>query len=189
MKSPPIVLCTLILASIGTLRADNPSATARQPAGTVTSQVFQSENGNVYSSNRIVGSGNTVVTHADGKNHVTIQSTTSGKDNQVIVVRNGKVLSPKQISYKGKANKFWTEKHYDKPLKRELYWCPKTGMWFEYDMITDQYRPSLAVLKREIDRTRQAAEQAVREAERRAMQQIDQTLQGVDQLLESLGGF
>lgn len=189
MKTPRTVLCTLILASFGTLRADDPSEKAGQPSGTVTSHVFQSGSGTVFASNRIVGSGNSVVTHADGKNRVYIQSTSSGKDNQMIVVRNGEVLVPKQISYKGKANHFWTKKQYDKSHKRELYWCPKTGMWFEYDAVADQYRPSLAILKRQLERSRQAAEQAVREAEQQAMEQVDQTLQSVDQLLQSLGGF
>ena len=191
MKTSYLALGLAAVASVGTLAADERKAEPT-PTGTVTTHVFTDGNGSVYSANNIVGSGNTVITNADGQGRVYTQSTTKGRGNRIVVMRNGRLIQPEKIQYKGKDNKFWSKKAYDKTLKRDLFWDAKNRMWFEYQPKTDVYTPSTAMLMREMKRAQMEAKQAMRAAEleaQRTMQQVDQTMQEVDRLLQSLGGF
>jgi hypothetical protein len=44
-------------------------------------------------------------------------------------------------SYQGKAHPFWSQKVFSDTYDCNLYWCPKTKLWFRYVADDDAYRP------------------------------------------------
>ncbi len=93
------------------------------------------------------GSGNKVITTTNSDGVTYYWSQGSGKGNQIIMSGSGKLVNMADLSYKGKDNKFWTKKEFNKQLDTELYWCPKHSLWFRYNEKEDLYQPAPEVFE------------------------------------------
>lgn len=127
--------------------------------------------GQSVTTTQIRGSGNSVTVTSNGSGSIRVSTHDRGQNNQVIVTHNGKIILPKEISYAGKDNKFWSHKKWDAELKQTLYYCAKTKLWFRYHDDKEAYRPAVEYYEREA---------------RRAEAEVQKTLDEVDRLLEEL---
>jgi hypothetical protein len=145
----PLLAAAAALTILGTASAQAPNAPPKNSAKGTT---IIANSGN--------GIGNTIV--IEGSGDVRLVNSRNGIGNNVLV-RNGTVIDLNTLKYRGKDNKFWSQKKWDKALGSDLYWCPKTALWFRYDAKADCYRPEVRVLNREID---DAIDKAMKDLER-----------------------
>jgi hypothetical protein len=80
-----------------------------------------------------------IVTQQPGQPPVVVRS--ADPKTAVEVLEQPGVAFPQPPIYQGKDNPFWSLKLYVKKLDTELYFCPKTWFWFQYDEKADCFRP------------------------------------------------
>jgi hypothetical protein len=136
-----------VLALCGSVSAQNwSSPKPLPPAAGQPNPHYKSLTTNVIS-----GSGNKIVTQNNGNGVTYVHTQTQGPGNQVIVThQGGQVVQMDQLSYKGKANKFWNQSRFDQNLGCELYWSPENSLWFRYHEKEDLYRPAPEAVEMEM---------------------------------------
>jgi hypothetical protein len=106
------------------------------------------------SANVVVGSGNgwgnSIIVEGTPGAATVVQNSRNGFGNRVII--NGvdvladlpfgelpAAFAPSPV-YRGRANRFWTERAWSEADDCNVYWSPADGKWFRYHRVDDTYR-------------------------------------------------